>query len=178
MLGEIPPPFLHPLSLGQVQCPVSPHCSQCVMMVHCLLFNFAGQFNFGCCSLAQEIISVIPLSVLLWGVAYCPPTLALLLSSVCLLIVHAEISSLLSPFRCTFSISAPLCCCARLLFTVVQFFLGGRGTLLRGSADLSWGWLGEFHMKCGAHLFGLSNGQFGASSSSCGGGGSSQVFSV
>jgi hypothetical protein len=34
-------------------------CSQCVMMVHCLFFNFAGQFDFGCCSLAQEMSSVI-----------------------------------------------------------------------------------------------------------------------
>jgi hypothetical protein len=49
----------HPLSLGQVQCSIGPLCCQYVMMVHCLFFSFAGQFGFGCCSLAQEMISVL-----------------------------------------------------------------------------------------------------------------------
>jgi hypothetical protein len=36
-----------------------PLCCQCVVMVFCLLFSFAGQFGFGCCSLSQEMSSVI-----------------------------------------------------------------------------------------------------------------------
>jgi hypothetical protein len=59
-------------------------------------------------------------------VAYHLPTLCL--SSVCLLIVHAEVSSLALPLSLVhFQCSCPLCCCARLQFTVcyLGFFCGG-----------------------------------------------------
>jgi hypothetical protein len=40
-------------------CPTCPLCWLCFIAVCCLLFSFAGQFCFGCCSLAQEMSSVI-----------------------------------------------------------------------------------------------------------------------
>jgi hypothetical protein len=43
------------------------------------------------------------------------------------------------------------------LLFVVNFFGVGIVSLPRGCADLSWGWLGEFHVTHGAHLFGLLN---------------------
>jgi hypothetical protein len=59
--------LLCPVSLGQVQCSVSPlHCP-CVMTLYCLFFSFVGQFGFGCRLLAQELCD--PLPALLWGVA-------------------------------------------------------------------------------------------------------------
>jgi hypothetical protein len=36
-----------------------PPLLSCFITVHCLFFNFAGQFSFGCFSLAQEMSSVI-----------------------------------------------------------------------------------------------------------------------
>jgi hypothetical protein len=82
------------------------------------------------------------------------------LSSICSLIVHAEISSLLLPlFLIRLQHSHPLCCCARLQFAVCcsgWFFLEG-SSLPRGCVGLSQGWLGEFCSMGGTHLFGLSN---------------------
>jgi hypothetical protein len=34
-------------------------CCQCVVMVHCLFFNFAEPFDFRCCLLAQEMSFVV-----------------------------------------------------------------------------------------------------------------------
>jgi hypothetical protein len=49
----------HPLSCGKFSdWSASPLC-QCVVMVCCLLFNFAGPFVFGCCSLAQKMNIVV-----------------------------------------------------------------------------------------------------------------------
>jgi hypothetical protein len=71
------------------------------------------------------------------------------LSGVCLLILCAEISSSMLPSSpVNFQLSHPLCCCTRLQF-VVYF------RLPRGCAGFSQGWLGEFSMMCGTHLFGL-----------------------
>jgi hypothetical protein len=45
-----------------------------------------------------------------------------------------------------------------LLFVIqLFFFLGGGLSLPKGCASLSQGWLGEFCVMRGAHLFGLSN---------------------
>jgi hypothetical protein len=81
------------------------------------------------------------------------------LSSVCLLIVRAEIISLpLSLSVVHFQRSHPLCCCARLQFAVCYSgFFGGGVSLPWGCADLSQERLGEFCTSCGAHLFVLSN---------------------
>jgi hypothetical protein len=79
------------------------------------------------------------------------------LSRVCLLVVHAEISSLSLPLlQCTFSFPAPSAVVVdyNSLF-IVQFFWVGGVSLPRECAGLSWGWLREFHMMCGAYLFGL-----------------------
>jgi hypothetical protein len=74
------------------------------MMVFCLFFRFVGQFNFGCCSLAHYLPCFRNSLLPTWSQPSC-------LSCVCLLIVCAEISSLLSPFlqciQCTFSVPAP-----------------------------------------------------------------------
>jgi hypothetical protein len=53
--------FLCPFLWGRVSVPSvpPPPCYQCVMMVRCLFFNFMGQFDFGCCSLAQKMSFVI-----------------------------------------------------------------------------------------------------------------------
>jgi hypothetical protein len=67
--------FAPPPSLGQVQCSINSLC----MTVHCLFFSFEGQFSFGCCSLAQEMSSVIHFLP-----AHSQPSC---LSCVCLLIV-------------------------------------------------------------------------------------------
>jgi hypothetical protein len=82
------PPFS---GAGSVICQLPP-CCQCVMMVHCLFFNFVGQFGFGCCSLAQEMSSVICyLPCFREWLITCP-----LLIFQCLF-TAAEISSLLLP---------------------------------------------------------------------------------
>jgi hypothetical protein len=49
----------HPLSLGQVKHATCPLCCSCLITVRCLFFIFARQFGFGCCSVAEEISSVI-----------------------------------------------------------------------------------------------------------------------
>jgi hypothetical protein len=43
---------------GAVFCQLAP-CCQCVVMVRCLLFNFGEPFDFGCCTLAQEMTFVV-----------------------------------------------------------------------------------------------------------------------
>jgi hypothetical protein len=149
----------YPLSLGQVQCSISPLYSLCVMMVHCLFFSFVGQFDYGCCSQAQEMISVINYLPCFGEWLITCPISTSCFSSVCLLMVHAEISSLLLPLSpAHFQHSQPLCYCARLQFTVCcSVFFGGRVSLPRGFAGLSQRWLREFCVLCGAHLFSLLN---------------------
>jgi hypothetical protein len=97
-------------------------CCDCSLFV----FSFVGQFGFGYCSLAQEMSSVVCYLPCFWEwliACRSPPSC---LSSVCLLIVHAEISSLPLPLSLLhFQCSCPLCCCARLQFTVYLGFLGG-----------------------------------------------------
>jgi hypothetical protein len=112
-----------------------------VLLFNCsCFFSFSptkmGQFSCRCFSLAQEICN--PLLALLWGVAYLSPpthTLSLhCLSSVCLLIVHTEISSLPLPFlQWTFSVSLIIYAVMlnySLLFAI-QFCWGG-GSIFPG----------------------------------------------
>jgi hypothetical protein len=128
------------------------------MMVLCLFSMFTGQFSFGFAPWlkrwAQRSATCPALGSGL-SPALCLPSC---LSSVCLLIIHAENSSLpilLCPVH--FQHSCPLCCYARLQFTVCySVFLWGV-SLPIGCAGLSQGWLGEFYKNHGAHLFALSN---------------------
>jgi hypothetical protein len=134
-----------------------PHCCQGFMMVHSLVFNFAAQFVFGCCSLAQEMSSVILCLLCFgkWVVAHCSRPSCL--SHVCLLIVQAKIMSLPLPHSpVLFQLSSPLYCCTRLhsLF-IVQFFC--RGQSAQGLCWLFPGCLGYFHVTHDIYLYGLYN---------------------
>jgi hypothetical protein len=105
-------------------------CCQCVMLVCWLFFHFAMLFDFGCCSLAQDM-SFVHHYLPYFSSGLSPTHFWLLcLSSLCLLKVHVEISSLLLPpslvlseyptpsAACTFSVP-----CLLLLL-----FLRGRGS--------------------------------------------------
>jgi hypothetical protein len=149
------PPFSGARSLI---CQPSP-CFQCVVIVCCLFFNFAPNIDFGCCSLAQEMSfedCYLPYFRQWIITTYCWPSC---LSSICLLIVHIGISSLLLP-------PSPVCCqnfhplCCVLVFSslfIVQNFFARVSICLGGYAGLSQGWLEEYLMMLVAHLFGLLN---------------------
>jgi hypothetical protein len=112
------------------------HYCQCVMIVCCLFFNFAGQFDFGCCSLAQGMISVIHYLPCFgeWLITH-----LFCLSGICLLIVCVEISSLpIPPSLVHFQHSCPICYVLDYssLF-IVQLFYGWWVSLLGGCAGLS-----------------------------------------
>jgi hypothetical protein len=69
-------------------------CCQCVMLVCWLFFNFVKSFDFGCCSLAQEMLfvdSYLPYFRQWLITRHCQP---ICLSNLCLLKVRIEISSL------------------------------------------------------------------------------------
>jgi hypothetical protein len=102
-----------------------------------------------------------PLPALLQAVAYHPPTVHVpAFPAICLLIVHLEISFLFFPpslvrFQCTYR--HPFHCV--LVFSslfIVQVFFGG-AIWPGGYAGLSQGWLVEYCMAVGTHLFGLMN---------------------
>jgi hypothetical protein len=95
---------------GSVSHQLSHYC-QCVMMVHCLFFNFVGQSDFGCCSLAQEMSSMIHYLPCFreWLITH--PLSPSCLSSSCLRIVHADINSLLLLLWCTCSVPVSLLLC-------------------------------------------------------------------
>jgi hypothetical protein len=78
---------LTPFFWGRVSVLPEAPCCQRVVMVRCLFFNFAEQFDFGCCSLALEMSFVIHCLPCLreWLITY--PLLPFSLSSVLLLIV-------------------------------------------------------------------------------------------
>jgi hypothetical protein len=150
-----------PHSLGQGQCCQPP--TPGIMMVCCLFFNFVGLFDFGCCSLAQEMIFVI---------YYLPCFREWFITHSVLAFLHFQYfftDSLqrLAPcpiplLWCTLKSypSAVLVLVYSLLFIVQLFvclFLQGGSFCPGGCADLSWRWLGEFHVTHGAHLFGLQN---------------------
>jgi hypothetical protein len=118
----------HPLSLGQGHCSVSslPPLSVCYM-VHCLFFNFAGQFDFGCYSLAQEITFVICYLpcfrewLITWLLSTFLPFQCLFTDS------SAEISSFPLPLSLVhFQCSHPFCCMLDYSsWFIVQFFVWG-----------------------------------------------------
>jgi hypothetical protein len=154
----------YPLSLGQVQCSISPLYSLCVMMVHCLFFSFVGQFDYGCCSQAQEMISVINYLPCFGEWLITCPISTSCFSSVCLLMVHAEISSLLLPLSSVhFQQSRPFCCV--LHYSLMCWFILGMAGGIPCDAWCSPVWCTE-----------CLTGRLGANSGS--GHGSSQVFSV
>jgi hypothetical protein len=86
-------------------------CCQRVVMVCCLFYNFSQPFDFGCCSLAQEI-SFVDCYLSYSGSGLSPTCYwPSCLSSLCSLIVHNEISSFPLPFLpCSFRVPTPLCC--------------------------------------------------------------------
>jgi hypothetical protein len=105
-------------------------CCQHVILVCWLFFNFATLFDFECCSLAQEMSLVYCSS---WSPAHCWP---FCLSSLCLLKVHVEISSLfLHPSMVHSEHPAPSTACSFsvscLLFSFF-FFFAGWGQSLQG----------------------------------------------
>jgi hypothetical protein len=65
----------------------------------------------------------------------------------------------LPPSLVHFQLSCPLCCCTTLHFAVYcsGVFWGLRGQSAQGLCWFIPGWLGEFHLMCDAHLFGLFN---------------------
>jgi hypothetical protein len=139
-----PPPFC---GAGSVYCQ-PPLLSVCYDSS--LFFSFVGQFGF---SLAQEKSSVIPYLPCFqeWLMpSHSPPSR---LSSVCLLIIHTEVSSLPLPL----SVFLPPLLCARLQLASCYSVFWGGVSLPRDCAGLSWGWLPVWP---GAHLFQMSSRQF------------------
>jgi hypothetical protein len=111
-------------------------------------------FDFGCCSLAQMSFVDHYLSYFRFGLSsaccqsFCP-------SSLCLLKVCVEISSLLLPLSLVqLQHPCPFCCVFPFssLF-IVQFFFFCRAAISPGGyAGLSQGCLREYRMTVGAHL--------------------------
>jgi hypothetical protein len=101
-------------------------------------------------------IATCPISGSSLSPACCQP---FCLSSLCLLKVQMEISSLsLPPSLVHFQHSCPLCCVLVFssLFIQAFFFFAGGSVCPRGYAGLSRGCLGEYCVMLGAHLFGMS----------------------
>jgi hypothetical protein len=108
-----------------------------------LFFNFAVLFDFGCCSLAQEMSFVVRQQLI-------TSLLSVLLPFQALFTESSLGDQLLAPpsFSCVFSASLPLCCVLVFssLFLVQFFVLWGPGELVcpGGYAGLSQGWLGKY----------------------------------
>jgi hypothetical protein len=142
------PPFYGARSVICQQRP----CCQHVVMVCCLFCNFAEPFDFGCCSLAQDMS--------FQAVAYHPPVGLPAFPPICSLIVCAEISSLcLPPSLVYFQHSHLFCSVLVFSLFIAQFwgFFVWESVSPGGYAGLSQGWLGEYLMMLGADLFGLPN---------------------
>jgi hypothetical protein len=144
---------------GSVICQLPPGC-QCVVMVRCLFFNFAEPFDFGCCSLAQEMSFVV----------HYMPCFRQCLSLACFWPsclssrnVQVEISSLLPPPSQVYFQHFHLFCCVLVSQFIVYcsvlfcFVFAGGSVCPGGYAGLSQGWLGEYCVTLSAHLFGLPN---------------------
>jgi hypothetical protein len=84
------------------------------------------------------------------------------------------------PFSGVLSASYPLCCVLvfSLLFIQFFFFFAGGSVCPGGYVGLSQGWLGEYHMMLGTHLFGLLNVSQADLEFAFGSGSSPLVFSV
>jgi hypothetical protein len=79
--------------------------------------------------------------------------------------------------RCIFSIPPPLLC-ACFQFVVYSGLFWGGSVCPVGYAGLSQGWLGQYHIMLGAHLFGLPNVSQAGLKLASGGGRCPPVFSV
>jgi hypothetical protein len=132
-----------------------------VLFQFTVCFQFCGAVSFGFCSLAQEMISVIH---------YLPCFGEWLISAhslsslpfLCLFTDSSALKPALAPLPFSgavsmFHLPSPLSVLDYSLLFVIQFCWGWReSSLPRGCAGFcSQGWIGEFHMVCGAHLFGL-----------------------
>jgi hypothetical protein len=126
-------------------------------MVPCLFFNFAEPFDFGCCSLAQEMNFVVHYVSCFkqWRIT-CP--LSAFLPFQCLFIGSLQrLAPCSSPFSGALAVFlSPL---VFSLFIVQFFFFLWKGVSVcpEDYAGLSHGWLREYCMMLGAHLFGLLN---------------------
>jgi hypothetical protein len=120
------PPFSGARSVIRQPAP----CCQLAVMVFWLFFNFAVLFDFGCCSLAQEMSFVnhyLPYFRRQLITAPPPHWQPSCLFNCLFTEVHTEVSSLLFPLlQCTFRVPAPSAM-ANFQFVVysVFFFAGG-----------------------------------------------------
>jgi hypothetical protein len=154
-------------------------------MVCYLFFNFAGLFDFGCCSLAQEKSFVD---------CYLPYFRQWLINHLLLAILpfqHLFTENLVGdqllvppPFSGALSVSCPLCCVIVFSLLIIQFFcfLGfffvEASVFTRGYAGLTQGWLGEYHVTLSTCKFYLLNVSQAGLKLASGSGGSPPVFSV
>jgi hypothetical protein len=124
------------------------------------VFLFCGTVRFWMLSYGSGDQLCDPLTSLLPGVAYCLPTLSLhCLSCVCLLVHQCWDQLLAPPFSSALSVfhlPSLLCVLDYSSLSVTQFCWVGI-SLTRGCAGLcSQGWIREFYVVHGAHLFVLS----------------------
>jgi hypothetical protein len=144
-----------------------------------LFFNFAGPFDFGCCSLVQEmsfVVCYLPYFRQLITTCCWPSCL----SSIGLLIVRTEIISLLFPLLwCAFSV-CPFCCVLVFssLFIVQLFFVCGGSVCPGAMLVYPMGGCGNNHVTLGSHLFGLPNVSHAGLEPAAGSGHSPPVCSV
>jgi hypothetical protein len=140
-------------------CSTLPHHCLCFNTVHCLIFSFAGQFSFGCCSLAQEMSSVIHYLPCFgeWLIT----THFVFTAFPCLFTdsLALRLALCLSPFLwCSFSIP-PLCSpCLITVCSLLFSFVGGRAQSAQGLCWIMFPGVDKgFCMVRGTHLFVLSN---------------------
>jgi hypothetical protein len=122
-----------------------------------------------------------PIPALLKAVAYHVPTIdPPAFPTICLLILCMEISFLpLLPSPVCFQHLAPSAMCYFSVHCLLFIFFFARGSVCQGGyADLSQGWLGEYYVTLGVHLFGLLIVSQAGLESASGMGQSPPVFSV
>jgi hypothetical protein len=149
-------------------------------MVCCLLFNFAVSFDFGCCSLAQEMRFVD------CNLTYFRQRLVTNLLSVLLAFqplfaesLHGDQLLIYPLLRCASSFPPTLLCASFHFVIYAGVFLQVGVSVCPGDdTGLSQGWLGEYHVMLGAHLFGLPNVSQAGLKLASGSVGSPPVFSV
>jgi hypothetical protein len=154
-----------------------PHpCCQHVVIVRFLFFNYVELFDFGCCSLAQQMSFVqMPCFSSSLSPVFCQP---FCLSRICSLIVCKEICSLpLPPSLVHFLLCASfqfIVYCSGFFFFVREGVSLPRGLSHGVSRGISCGtWCSPvWSAKCLAGRFGASSG------GGDGGGGSPPIFSV
>jgi hypothetical protein len=124
------------------------------------VFNFVELFDFGCCSLAQEMTFVVHYLPYFrqWLITH-PVSVLLPFHALFTTISHSY--QLLAPVPFSGVLSAtlppPLCASFQFLVYCTFFFFCMGFSTASGYASLSQGWLGEYHVILGAYLFGLLN---------------------